>query len=67
MSNKPLVPGAKKGLDELKIETANELGIDLNKKYVADLPSKEIGALAGPTGGNMVKKMVEAYENKLLK
>lgn len=65
MSNKPLVPGAEDRLNKLKMESANELGIDLNKKYVANLPSKEIGALAGPTGGNMVKKMVEAYENRL--
>jgi len=65
MSNKPLVPGAQDRLDKLKMESANELGIDLDKKYVADLTTKEIGALAGPTGGNMVKKMVEAYENKL--
>ncbi|WPC39543.1 alpha/beta-type small acid-soluble spore protein [Clostridium sp. JS66] len=65
MSNKPLVPEAQSKLDKLKMETANELGVDLNKKYVADLKTKEIGAMAGPTGGNMVKKMVEAYENKL--
>ncbi len=65
MSKKPLIPGAESGLNKLKIETANELGVDLNKNYVADLTSKEIGAMAGPTGGNMVKKMVEAYENKL--
>ncbi len=65
MSNKPLIPGAERRLNKLKIETANELGVDLNKSYISDLTSKEVGSMAGPTGGNMVKKMVEAYENKL--
>lgn len=65
MSNKPLIPGAERKLNKLKIETANELGVDLNKSYIAGLTSKEVGSMAGPTGGNMVKKMVEAYENKL--
>ena len=65
MTNKPLVPGAEDRLNKLKMESANELGVDLNKKYVGDLTSEEVGAIAGPTGGNMVKKMVEAYENRL--
>lgn len=66
MANKPLVPSAKEKLDKLKMETANKLGVNLNKKYIADLPSKDIGTLSGPTGGLMVKKMVEDYENKLV-
>lgn len=65
MSNKPLVPNAKEKLYKLKMETANQLGINLNKKYIADLTSKEAGEKGGPIGGNMVKKIVKDYEQKL--
>ncbi|MDF2883697.1 MAG: putative small acid-soluble spore protein [Clostridiaceae bacterium] len=65
MSKKPLVPGSEDKLKKLKIETADELGADLNREYDGNMTSKEIGKIAGPTGGNMIKKMVEDYENKL--
>lgn len=65
MSKKPLVPGSEDKLKKLKIETANELGADLNREYDGNMTSKKIGTIAGPTGGSMVKKMIEAYENKL--
>ncbi|WP_368488314.1 small, acid-soluble spore protein, alpha/beta type [Clostridium sp. BJN0013] len=65
MSNKPLVPEAKGKLDKLKMETADQLGINLNKKYIADLTSKEAGKKGGSIGGNMIKKIVKDYEQKL--
>ncbi|MCI1945185.1 alpha/beta-type small acid-soluble spore protein [Clostridium luticellarii] len=64
MSNKPLVPEAKERLNKLKIETANQLGIDLNKKYIADLTSKDAGKSGGPIGGQMVKKMIQSYKDR---
>ena len=47
-------------MNQLKMETANEVGVKLNEGYNGDLKSKD----AGQIGGNMVKKMVEDYEAK---
>lgn len=59
-SNKSsLVPGAREALDKFKMEAANEVGVNLKQGYNGDLTSKQ----AGSVGGQMVKKMIEAYEN----
>lgn len=50
-----------KNLDNFKMEVAKELGINLKKGYNGDLTAKEAGSI----GGEMVKKMVESYENNL--
>ncbi|MBV7274580.1 alpha/beta-type small acid-soluble spore protein [Clostridium thailandense] len=60
-SNRALVPQAKEGLNKFKMESAREVGVDLKEGYNGDLTSRE----AGSVGGNMVKKMVEAYEQGL--
>lgn len=60
-SNRTLVPQAKEGLNKFKMESAREVGVDLKEGYNGDLTSRE----AGSVGGNMVKKMVEAYEQGL--
>ncbi|MBV7271992.1 alpha/beta-type small acid-soluble spore protein [Clostridiaceae bacterium UIB06] len=60
-SNRALVPQAKKGLDQFKMESAREVGVNLKEGYNGDLTSRE----AGSVGGNMVKKMVESYEQGL--
>ncbi len=56
MSNKK----AKAALEQFKMEAANEVGVTLKPGYNGDLTSKQ----AGSVGGQMVKKMVESYENK---
>ena len=61
-NNKVLVPQAKAALDQFKMESAREVGVDLKEGYNGDLTSRE----AGSVGGNMVKKMVEAYEKGLM-
>ncbi|AWI05587.1 alpha/beta-type small acid-soluble spore protein [Clostridium drakei] len=61
MSNKTLVPQAKEGLNKFKMESAAEVGVNLKQGYNGDLTSREAGSI----GGNMVKKMVEAYEKGL--
>jgi hypothetical protein len=61
MSNKKLVPEAKEGLNKFKMESAAEVGVNLKNGYNGDLTSREAGSI----GGNMVKKMVEAYEKGL--
>ena len=60
-SNKKLVPEAKEALDKFKMEAANEVGVSLKQGYNGDLTSKQ----AGSVGGQMVKKMVESYENQI--
>ncbi|AKN33560.1 spore protein [Clostridium carboxidivorans P7] len=59
--NRALVPEAKDGLNKFKMESANEVGVNLKQGYNGDLTARE----AGSVGGNMVKKMVEAYEKGL--
>ena len=60
-SNKTLVPEAKEALNQFKMEAANEVGVNLKQGYNGNLPSRE----AGSVGGQMVKKMVESYENSI--
>ena len=61
-SNKTLVPEAKQALEQFKMQAANEVGVTLNQNgYNGQLTS----AQAGSIGGQMVKKMVESYENSL--
>ena len=60
-NNKKLVPEAKEALEKFKMEAANEVGVSIKQGYNGDLTSKQ----AGSVGGQMVKKMVEKYENDL--
>ena len=60
-SNKTLVPEAKAALDQFKMEAANEVGVTLSQGYNGNLTSKQAGSI----GGQMVKKMVEKYENDI--
>ncbi len=55
------VPEAKAALDKFKMEAANEVGVTLKQGYNGDLTSKQAGSI----GGQMVKKMVESYENSI--
>ncbi len=58
-SNQPVVPGAREALNKFKMEAASEVGVNLKQGYNGDLTSRE----AGSVGGQMVKKMIQAYEN----
>ena len=57
-NNKLNVPEAKEAMNQFKMQAASEVGVDLSKGYNGNLTSRE----AGSVGGQMVKKMVEAYE-----
>ena len=59
--NKVNVPEARAALDKFKMEAANEVGVNLKQGYNGDLTSKQAGSI----GGQMVKKMVESYENSI--
>jgi hypothetical protein len=57
-------------LKSLKMEAAAELGMtqyvkENNDHYKGDVPAKINGQQGGPIGGLMVKKMIQAEENKL--
>ena len=54
-----LSASAKNALHNFKMETAREIGVTLNEGYNGDLTSKQAGSI----GGQMVKKMIAAYEN----
>ncbi len=58
-TNKLNVPEARAAMDKFKMEAAGEVGVNLKEGYNGDLTSRE----AGSVGGQMVKKMIEAYEN----
>lgn len=60
-SNKTLVPEAKAALDQFKMEAASEVGVNLKQGYNGDLTARQAGSI----GGQMVKKMIEDYENKI--
>ena len=58
-SNQLVNPNAREAMDRFKMEAASEVGVTLKQGYNGDLSSKQ----AGSVGGQMVKKMIEAYEN----
>ena len=60
-SNKIVVPEAKAAMEQFKMQAASEVGVNLQKGYNGNLTSRE----AGSVGGQMVKKMIEKYENDI--
>ena len=60
-SNKIVIPQAKAAMEKFKMEAANEVGVNLKEGYNGDISERE----AGSVGGQMVKKMIEAYENSM--
>ena len=58
---KNVVPEAKEALNRFKMEAANEVGVNLKQGYNGDLTSMQAGSI----GGQMVKKMIESYENSI--
>jgi len=61
-NNDILVNSSRSALEQLKNETASELGIqNYNQQYKGDLPSR----VNGSVGGYMVKKMIALAETQL--
>ncbi len=50
-------PDARAALDKMKMEIANELGINLKQSHKGDVPSR--------VAGNMVKRMIEQQEKEM--
>ena len=61
MANKTMIPEAKEAMNKFKMEAANEVGVNLNQGYNGELTARQAGSI----GGQMVKKMVESYENSV--
>ena len=61
MAGKHVVPEAKEAMERFKMEAAQDVGVNLKQGYNGDLTSKE----AGSVGGQMVKKMIQSYENNM--
>ena len=60
-SNRINIPEAKGALDNMKMEIARELGVNLKQGYNGDLTSRE----AGYVGGYMVKRLIEQAEQQM--
>ena len=60
-NNQINVPQAREAMDRFKMQAAQEVGVNLQNGYNGHLTSRE----AGSVGGQMVKKMIEAYEQGL--
>lgn len=62
--NRRLVPEATKGLNNFKLEVAEEIGLEnYDKLDKGNLTSRQNGTV----GGTMVKNMIRDYEEKLSK
>ena len=59
--NKIVVPEAKAAMEKFKMEAANEVGVNLKQGYNGDLTSRQAGSI----GGQMVKKMIQQYEQSM--
>lgn len=57
-NNSVMVPEAKEALERFKQQSASEVGVSLKQGYNGDLTSRQAGSI----GGQMVKKMIESYE-----
>ncbi|HIW16657.1 MAG TPA: alpha/beta-type small acid-soluble spore protein [Firmicutes bacterium] len=60
-SNSLVNPSARDAMNRFKMEAASQVGVNLKQGYNGDLTSKQAGSI----GGQMVKKMIEAYENSI--
>ncbi len=54
-------PNAREAMDKFKMEAAAEVGVNLKEGYNGELTSRQ----AGSVGGQMVRKMIQAYEDGL--
>ncbi len=50
---------ARDAMNRFKMETAAQVGVTLKQGYNGDITARQAGSI----GGQMVKKMIEAYEN----
>ncbi|SHI08023.1 Small, acid-soluble spore protein, alpha/beta type [Sporobacter termitidis DSM 10068] len=58
-SNSLVNQNARDAMNRFKMETASQVGVNLKQGYNGDITAKQAGSI----GGQMVKKMIESYEN----
>jgi hypothetical protein len=58
-SNNLLNPNARDAMNRFKMEAASEVGVNLKQGYNGDITARQAGSI----GGQMVRKMIESYEN----
>jgi small acid-soluble spore protein D (minor alpha/beta-type SASP) len=61
--NRTLVPEAEQALNNMKYEVATSLNVKFSPGYNGDLTSRQ----AGSVGGEMVKRMIQQYEQGMSK
>lgn len=64
MSNrKPVLPRAERGLDRLKYEVAEDLGLDddIDRRGWGNMTTREVGTI----GGHMVRRLIKQAESQL--
>ncbi|MBR2283322.1 MAG: alpha/beta-type small acid-soluble spore protein [Ruminococcus sp.] len=59
-SNGSMTQKGREALERFKMESANELGVNLKQGYNGDLTSREAGSI----GGRMVQKMINSYKQQ---
>lgn len=59
--SKIMNPNAREAMDKFKMEAASEVGVNLKQGYNGDLTSRQAGSI----GGQMVRKMIQAYEDNM--
>ncbi|MCY0880283.1 MAG: alpha/beta-type small acid-soluble spore protein [Firmicutes bacterium] len=61
--HRPLDPHAERGLDRLKYEVAEDLGLndDIRSRGWGNMTTREVGKI----GGTMVKRLIERAEQQL--
>lgn len=65
-----LVPECYNALNKFKMEVAAEIGRsqftkENNDHYKGDVSAHQNGSEGGPIGGEMVRRMINSYENSL--
>ena len=60
-SNRVEAPEARDAMDRLKMEVANELGVNLKQGYNGDITARDAGSI----GGEMVRKMIKRQEEEM--
>ncbi len=61
--NRPVEPESEEALDKLKLEIADDLGLDddIRKRGWANMTTREVGKI----GGNMVRRLIKKAEKDL--
>ena len=60
-NNDVLVKNAKQKLENMKYESASEVGVNLKQGYNGEISAKD----AGRVGGNMVRKMIDYAQKNM--